>query len=241
METPAIYAVHQPHYLPWLRYLHKAAGADVFVLLDDAQYTKNGWQNRTRIKGPDGPVMLTVPVHARLGDPIREVRPAEGRWVRRHLASLEACYGSLLGRWRAGLAALLDHPADRSLGQLGEATVRFLMEAFDIRTPLVRSSELDAGGHGSERLAGIGRALGATTYLTGAHAMEAYLDPAPFARAGIEIVSQAWNCPRYDQRFAGAGFVPDLSGIDLLLAEGDRASEILMRGGSIRRDPPFAA
>ncbi|MDR7579336.1 MAG: WbqC family protein, partial [Armatimonadota bacterium] len=44
-----VVGIHQPHYLPWLRYMAKAALADVFVLLDDAQYTKNGWQNRNRI------------------------------------------------------------------------------------------------------------------------------------------------------------------------------------------------
>ena len=65
-------AIHQPHYLPWLGYLAKWASADVFVFLDTVQYEKNGWQNRNRIKTRDGAHWLTVPVHARLGAPIRE-------------------------------------------------------------------------------------------------------------------------------------------------------------------------
>ena len=60
-------AIHQPHYLPWLGYLAKWAAADVFVFLDTVQYTKNGWQNRNRIKTATGPQWLTVPVHAKLG------------------------------------------------------------------------------------------------------------------------------------------------------------------------------
>ena len=66
-------AIHQPHYLPWLGYFAKWAAADRFIFLDTVQYEKNGWQNRNRVKTPDGPRWLTVPVHARLGTPIREV------------------------------------------------------------------------------------------------------------------------------------------------------------------------
>ncbi|HOS03379.1 MAG TPA: WbqC family protein, partial [Candidatus Hydrogenedentes bacterium] len=42
--------IHQPHYLPWLRYFEKIARVDVFIALDTVQYNKNGWQNRNRIK-----------------------------------------------------------------------------------------------------------------------------------------------------------------------------------------------
>src|SRR3989442_2778643 len=66
-------AIHQPHYLPWLGYFAKWAAADRFIFLDTVQYEKNGWQNRNRVKTPDGPRWLTVPVHARLGTPIPEV------------------------------------------------------------------------------------------------------------------------------------------------------------------------
>ena len=69
-------AIHQPHYLPWLGYLAKWAAADVFVFLDTVQYSKNGWQNRNRIKTATGPQWLTVPVHAKLGMGIDEVAVA---------------------------------------------------------------------------------------------------------------------------------------------------------------------
>lgn len=236
-----LYAAHQPHYLPWLRYLDKVATADIFVVLDDAQYTKNGWQNRTRIKGPVGPLLLTVPVRAHLGARICEVLPADGAWPRRHLAALDACYGRALAPWRAWLADVLVEHARAPLAKLNEALLRLLVDAFGIETTVVRSSELGVSGRGSERLAAIGRALGADAYLTGAHALEAYLDPSAFADAGIELEVQRWGCPAYEQRFGGAGFVSDLSAVDLLVNEPGSASDILASGKEPRRDPALAA
>jgi len=31
-------AIHQPHYLPWLGYLHRMAQADLFIVLDHVQF-----------------------------------------------------------------------------------------------------------------------------------------------------------------------------------------------------------
>ncbi|PIR50149.1 hypothetical protein COU79_01025, partial [Candidatus Peregrinibacteria bacterium CG10_big_fil_rev_8_21_14_0_10_54_7] len=57
-----IAAIHQPNYLPWSGYFHKMVKADVFVFLDNVQFTKNSYQNRAKIKGLRGEQWLTVPV-----------------------------------------------------------------------------------------------------------------------------------------------------------------------------------
>ena len=86
-------AIHQPQYLPWLGYLAKWAAADVFVFLDTVQYEKYGWQNRNRIRTPDGAHWLTVPVHAHLGMPIVDVAVDTTQPCRtRHLRAIEHAY-----------------------------------------------------------------------------------------------------------------------------------------------------
>ena len=52
----------QPSYIPWRGYFHQIALADLFVFYDDVKYDKNGWRNRNRIKTPNGPIWLTIPV-----------------------------------------------------------------------------------------------------------------------------------------------------------------------------------
>ena len=59
--------IHQPHYLPWLPYFIKIAKCDIFIVLDNVDFQKNGLQNRNQIKTDKGYQWLTVPVEHKLG------------------------------------------------------------------------------------------------------------------------------------------------------------------------------
>src|SRR5262245_61030054 len=88
-----ILAAHQLHYLPWLRYFHKIAQSDVFVILDNIQFTKNDWHNRNKIKGPQGAMILTVPVLHKFGQPLSEVQIDNKQpWRRKHWGSISGNY-----------------------------------------------------------------------------------------------------------------------------------------------------
>ena len=41
-------AIHQPEHFPYMGFFQKMEYADVFVILDDVQYSKGNWQNRNR-------------------------------------------------------------------------------------------------------------------------------------------------------------------------------------------------
>jgi hypothetical protein len=227
-------AIHQPHYLPWLRYLDKIARADVFVLLDDAQFNKNGWQNRNRLKGPQGPFTLTVPVRHRFAAPLLDVAIADAGFRRAHLAALRTSYGKapgfdLLARPLAPLLAReWSHLVDLATETLGA-----LLDLLHIRTTCLRSSALRVPGRATERLVAICGAVGATHYLTGAHAAGAYLEPERFAAAGLGLLVHEWTAPVYEQAFPAAGFVPDLSIVDLLAARGESARDVLASAGRV--------
>ena len=55
-------AIHQPHYLPWLGYLHRMAQADLFIVLDHVQFERGNYQNRTQVRVNGAAHWLTVPV-----------------------------------------------------------------------------------------------------------------------------------------------------------------------------------
>ena len=70
----ATIAIHQPNYLPWLGYFYKIANSDVFVFLDDVQFSKNSYTNRVQVFGKDEKMRwLTVPVSAHSGQSINEI------------------------------------------------------------------------------------------------------------------------------------------------------------------------
>ncbi len=227
-------AIHQLHYLPWLRYFEKIARADVFVALDDVQFTKNGFQNRNRIKHAGGWMYLTVPVRHRAGQRLDGVEIAPGqKWGARHWHALQFNYGRASYFREHGEA--LERIYERSWTRLDELNwelLCYLRSALGVNTPLVRSSELHVPGEATERLVHLCRAVGADCYYSGEHAAQAYLDAAAMEAAGIAVVLQEWHCPTYQQRFPQAGFVPDLSVVDLLLNEGPRSLSILLRGAS---------
>jgi len=87
--------IHQPNYIPALSYFAKMAAADVFVILDDVEYSKNNWTNRNRLKGANGLVWLTVPVRYSNGSRqlISEIEPVnESKWRTKHWRTLIANY-----------------------------------------------------------------------------------------------------------------------------------------------------
>ena len=47
-------AIHQPKHFPYMGFFQKMKAADVFVILDDVQYTKGNFQNRNRFKNING-------------------------------------------------------------------------------------------------------------------------------------------------------------------------------------------
>src|SRR4051794_9997556 len=63
-ESEVVVGLHQPNFFPWLGYFDKLVRADVFVLLDNVQFSKTGgtWSNRVRLLAGDAPTWITLPV-----------------------------------------------------------------------------------------------------------------------------------------------------------------------------------
>lgn len=221
-----VVAIHQPNYLPWLGLFHKLSRSDMFVILDDVEYTTNSWTNRNKIKTPDGWTWLTVPVHD-TGGPIAEVEIVTSEpWQETHRKSLKHNYGK---------AKHFDTYADRFmdiyetdwelLGRLNITLLQELIELLDIDCEIVYSSEFDVGSAKTGRLVELCTELEADCYFSGQGA-KSYLQPEQFRAADIEIVYQSLEYPEYDQRFDE--FIPNLSVVDPLFNVGAETTKELI-------------
>lgn len=214
-----IYTVHQPHYIPYPGYLAKVAAADAFVFLEGVQYVRREWQNRNRVKGPDGPVWLTVPVKGEYRAAIREMAVDDSAdWRRKHVETLRRFYSkaphaSEMEAFEEAIA-----PSFASLAELTMATTSFFLERFAIATPRKAMEDFEPlPDEPNARIIAIGKALGAEVYLAGAGGRN-YMDLELFERAGIEV--RFFDAPAVVYPQLHGDFVPNLGAIDLLLNTG---------------------
>jgi hypothetical protein len=225
-------AIMQPTYLPWVGYFALMAAVDEFVFLDDVQFARRSWQQRNRVKGPSGELMLTIPA-LKKGKREQPINKVEIDWssgfAGKHVRTIETAYakaGHFDEHWPAirelmGLETLL----------LADYTIRLierLRSAFGIKTPLLRSSALQLSGKREGHLVAICEARGAQTYIspTGSHD---YLQSSDaFESSGIELLYDDYAHPIYPQLHGE--FISHMSAIDLLLNCGSSSLEILTRG-----------
>lgn len=228
---------HQPAYLPWAGLFHKIALADCFVHLETVQFSNPSFINRNRIRLEDKAHWLTVPVitSAKTTQPIVEVAIDNRRpWRRKHWSAI--CHAYAKAPYFETYAPALQSIYEREWDQLTELNLcllRTLLDALDIRTPLIRSGTLALHGHKNQLILSICQELGATSFWFGEGGL-AYAQPELFQRHGVTARFQRYRHPIYDQG-PGGEFVPYLSVIDLLFRAGPRSREIIM-ASNVDRD-----
>jgi hypothetical protein len=222
--------ISQPMYFPWVGLLEQMRLADVFVHLDDAQFSKGGFFNRVQLKTAEGTPWLTVPLaETKLGQSLNEKRMAEHDWRRKQLATLRQSYAAaphveeMLGLVESVLE--IEH---ESLAALSAASVEALAAFFEITPKEIQwASAMGVEGTGSARVLAICEALGAERYVTG-HGAREYLDHESFEAAGIRVEYLDYEKREYPQ-LHGA-FTPFVSALDLAANCGGTGREVIASG-----------
>jgi hypothetical protein len=223
--------IHQPDFMPWLGFFHRLIQADLFIVLDHAQFvtgTSRSWMHRDLIKTPAGPKWLTLSVKkAPLGAPIRDIELSpDAKWRAANLNLLRENYrkAPYLGEALPAVEALYNAGHAR-LVEMALASIDMLSDMLGVQTPRALASQMEPVGANNAMLIDLLQKVGATRYLSGLGA-RAYLDPELFAKAGIEVIWQDFQHPVYPQLHGQ--FKPALSALDMLFNCGVRRSKEIM-------------
>jgi len=226
-----ILTAHQPVYLPWLGLFHKIALADMFCYFDIVQYQKKDYNNRNKIKTINGPLWLSVPVESKnhFEKNVSQILIIQDRWVEKHLKTIGLNYKktTYFEEYFPMFRSTLIDASKKSLGQLNLKLLEYFMQSLNINTPIVKASDYDFNGKGSDLVLDMCVKLEATKYIFGEQGKN-YADVAAFNKAGVKVSFQKYNHPVYKQN--GRDFLPYMSIIDLLFNEGEKSYDILMSG-----------
>ena len=225
-------AIMQPTYLPWLGYFDMMDQSDVFVLLDSVQFDKRSWQQRNRVKTPNGELFLTVPVFSK-GKYIQKIGEVEidtgSGFQEKHIKTIEHSYAKApyFAEYAEGLATILNKK-HRYLVELTAEFIAWLKEILGIQSELVFSSSSATQGSKVELLVSICQQLGADRYIS-PPGSKTYIEANNlFAAHDIELCYHDYQHPTYRQLFGS--FVSHLSVLDLLFNQGEQSMPIIRSG-----------
>ncbi len=181
-------AILQSNYLPWKGYFDLIGSVDEFVFYDDAQFTKNDWRNRNKIKTPKGLEWITVPVGSDISRKIRDVVISDSGWQKKHWGAFRANYGraKYFEEVSEDFKSYYLSSKFGNLSDLNQALIKRICSYLGIRTKFTSSFEYIQTEGQNERLIAICKQAGAEIYVSGPAARD-YIDEDKFHAFDIDV------------------------------------------------------
>ena len=227
-----IVAIHQPNFLPWAGYFYKISKADLFIFLDDVQFSKSNYINRSQILVGGKKKWLSVPARVKLGTSINNVVLNSLDWKQDHLNLLKNSYRRHLhfnDVWPS-LAEAYERINSTNLSQINIQLIVWLMKQLNISTKIFRASSFlgPKTSDPTQRLVDLVVNSGGATYLSGLGGKK-YQDEALFAQGGVEVVYSSFRSGPYSQE--SDEFTPGLSILDVVFNMGwDATASYILKG-----------
>jgi len=224
-----IVAIHQPNFLPWIGYFYKMYKSDIFVFLDNVQFSKNSYQNRVKIKTSQGAQWLTLPVFHKFGQLTKDVRINNNeKWKEKHLKTIELNYkkAPYFNQIYNLLVKVYTNNKWELMTDFNIELITAICNFLDIKTKTIRASSLNTSGSATELLIDIVKKVGGDIYLSGKGGMK-YQDENRFKEENITLIYTNFKHPVYPQLWGE--FIEGLSIIDLLFNCGEESVYIIPR------------
>ncbi|KKR86622.1 MAG: WbqC-like protein family protein [Candidatus Curtissbacteria bacterium GW2011_GWA1_41_11] len=167
-----IIAAHQPNFLPNLAFFNKMKTADLFVIITNLQFEKQeGWQQRHKIKGPNGDIWLTVPVLGSQNQKIKDVKiNNQVNWRKKHQKTIRMVYAKSKGEDLIDEINSIYGSEPERLVEVNYRAILKLKDILGIETKVVLDDKVSGNKH--ELIINICKKYKADTYLSGVGALD---------------------------------------------------------------------
>ena len=205
--------------------------SECFVIVDNVQFVKRGkfgWMNRNKIRTHSGWTWLTVPVltKGRYHQKILETRiNNDVDWRDKHWKSMVINYKK--APYFSKYADFFEDTYKKEwnlLIDLSETIIRYVLKELLINVKIIKSTQLEAEGKGTDLIIDICKKLDADSYVHGKHGQD-YISEERFKENGIRCIFQEFVHPVYEQVYEP--FIPNMSVIDLLFNCGPNSRQVL--------------
>lgn len=187
-------AIHQPNFIPWLGYYKKIKEADLFILYDTAEYSKNSYINRNKMiingeerwltipivyRGSSRAAINNIEIHSINYKPEKIIRGLNQEFKRYSKYNI---YGPSFDQ------ILLEATNNKKLVDLNEKIIRWTCKILGIKTPMIRASSLlNYSLDSTDYLIEMCKLNQGKTYISGKSGRN-YLKEERFREEGIKLV-----------------------------------------------------
>lgn len=230
-------AMMQPTFMPWQGYFELIARSDIFIFLDNFQFSIQSFHQRNRLFVDTGrvdwyivPVLKSISYKSSLNETrIHETIPWRKKMWMRIKTNYKKCdyfdeIEDVLHDW-------LTRPS-LSLASLNIEFIKIICKTLNISPEFRYSSKLFSTGVRSQRVAELLRECRGTRYYCAQGAFSYMSQDAVFPVPDIEVVFQDFHPYPYSQKGSPQQFVPYLSILDSIMNIGPKKTADMIRSGT---------
>ena len=221
--------IRQPGYMPNIGFFKKIEYSDIFVFLDDTQFSKDSFDNRNKIKTKSNSKWISVPLKRPVfRKKLNQVMISyDTDWIKSHSELIYQNYkdAPYFSSYWNEIKKILDQKSNLLI-DLNLNLISYFLKILQINTTTIKSSELKITKTKTQRLVDICAQLNASCYISGIGGKN-YVDESLFKNSDIKLTYENSIHPNYNQ--IHGNFMKNMSIIDLIFNEGEKSSEILKK------------
>jgi hypothetical protein len=202
--------------------------ADELIIFDTAQYTKNDWRNRNKIKTTQGAKWLTVPcIQKSLSQKIMDTVVSDPKWNIKHWASISQNYtkAPFFKDYRGIFEECYLNSKEKYISQINFMLMSEIIKILKIETKIRWSTEFHLEDGQTEKIISICQQTGAQIYLSGP-AAKLYFDESLSKKMGVSVEWMDYTkYPEHPQLHPP--FSHEVSILDLIFNTGPEAKNFM--------------